>query len=320
MFRPGVIPQNDTSDCPDVHPMPRRIQFLLIPGTGHGAAETLYGSRRRLKFVGRHLCNLAPSVDLCLGRATCMTDADVRRIAVWSGPRNLSTALMRSFSSRSDCVVSDEPFYASYLAHHSVDHPGREEVIASQPTDWREVAQRLTVAPPPLDRPVWYQKHMAHHMRPEMLGEWLDRLDHALLIRHPGFVIQSYRRVVGDMELAECGLPWQWRLFQHLQSTRGLTPAVIDAGQLRRNPEQTLRALCAALGLAWEPAMLRWSAGPHPQDGVWAKHWYANTWNSTGFAPPSEADPEPPRLAVPYFDEALDLYHRLSEHCLPMAV
>lgn len=244
-----------------------------------------------------------------------MTDASVRRIALWSGPRNLSTALMRSFSSRPDCVVSDEPFYASYLIHCPLDHPGREEVIASQSTDWRAVAQQLTLGPPPLDRPVWYQKHMAHHMRPEMLGDWLDHLDHALLIRHPGFVIQSYHRVVGDMGLAETGLPWQWRLFEHLRQTRGITPIVIDASQLRRDPEQTLRDLCAALGLAWEPAMLHWPAGPHPQDGVWGKHWYANTWKSTGFEPPPATEPDPPRLPVPYFDEALELYHRLKEQC-----
>lgn len=245
-----------------------------------------------------------------------MTSESVRRIALWSGPRNLSTALMRSFASRADCVVSDEPFYASYLAQGPTDHPGRDEIIASQPTDWRDVANGLASGPPPSDRPVWYQKHMAQHMRPEMLEGWLDRLEHAFLIRHPGFVISSYERVIGGMGLAETGLPWQWRLFTHVREKHGVTPPVIEASDLRRNPERVLRALCGRLGLAWQPAMLRWSAGPHPQDGVWGRHWYANTWDSTGFAPPPATDPEPPRLSVPYFDEAVDLYHRLREHAL----
>jgi hypothetical protein len=242
----------------------------------------------------------------------------LRRIALWSGPRNLSTALMRSFSSRKDCVVSDEPFYASYLSGNELDHPGREEVIASQPTDWREVARQISAANPPLDRPVWYQKHMAHHMRPEMLGSWLDTLDHAFLIRHPGFVISSYQRVAPTMGLAETGLPWQWRLFNHLKETRGVTPPVIDATQLRQHPEATLQALCAALGLPWDPAMLEWPVGPHPQDGVWARHWYANTWKSTGFEPSLDPEAEPPRIEVPFFDQAVELYELLKSRCLTL--
>lgn len=239
-----------------------------------------------------------------------------RRIALWSGPRNLSTALMRSFSSRPECVVSDEPFYAAYLAGNALDHPGRDEVIASQPTDWRVVAGQISVGAPPLPRALWYQKHMAHHMRPEMLGPWLDALDHAFLIRHPGRVIASYSKVASSMSLAETGLPWQARLFERLRATRGATPAVIDADQLRRAPEPTLRALCAALGLAWDPAMLGWPAGPHPQDGVWGAHWYANTWSSTGFTTDLTPESEPARPDVPFYDEALALYEQLRAHRL----
>lgn len=240
----------------------------------------------------------------------------LRRIAVWSGPRNLSTALMRSFSSRADTVVVDEPFYASYLASSSLPHPGREEVIASQPADWRVVADRLSTGPSPSGRPVWYQKLMAHHMRPEMLGDWLDRLDHAFLIRHPGFVIRSYGRVTSGMGLDETGLPWQWRLFDYLRETRGVAPPVVDASQLRRAPQATLAALCEALGLEWDPAMLRWPAGPHPHDGVWGRHWYANTWDSTGFVATPEADAQPPRPDAEYLDEAIEIYQRLRGHAL----
>ena len=140
----------------------------------------------------------------------------MRRLAVWSGPRNLSTALMRSFSSRSDCAVSDEPFYAAYLAATGFEHPGRQDVLASQPQDWRRVATAISEGPAPLPRPVWYQKHMAQHMRAEMVGPWLERLDHALLVRHPARVIASYLKVFPAMTLAETGLPWQMRLFAQL--------------------------------------------------------------------------------------------------------
>lgn len=235
----------------------------------------------------------------------------MHRIAIWSGPRNLSTALMRSFSSRPDCVVSDEPFYACYLAATGLDHPGRHDVLASQPTEWREVALHLSEGVPPLDRPVWYQKHMAQHMRDDMLGPWLDRLTHAFLVRHPSRVIASYLRVFPTMTLAETGLPWQWRLMERIRDQRDVTPVVIDADDLRRCPEATLRRLCASLGIPWHDAMLSWPAGPHPQDGVWAPHWYASTWESTGFdPPPSTADPLP-EPTMPFLDDAIALYERL---------
>jgi len=223
---------------------------------------------------------------------------------------------MRSFSSRADCVVSDEPFYATYLSSSDLQHPGRDEVIASQSKVWHVVAEQLTEGAPPLPRPVWYQKHMAHHMRTEMLGPWLDALDHAFLIRHPGRVIASYQKVHPQMTLAETGLPWQLQLFQALHSGQGTPPPVIDAAQLRARPEATLRALCSALGLTWDPAMLHWPAGPHAQDGVWARHWYANTWGSTGFTTELTPEEEPARPAVPFYDEAVSLYEQLRAHCL----
>jgi hypothetical protein len=235
----------------------------------------------------------------------------MRRLAVWSGPRNLSTALMRSFSARADCVVSDEPFYASYLAATGFEHPGRAEVLASQSQDWREVAEAVSEGPAPLPRPVWYQKHMAQHMREEMLGPWLDRLDHAFLVRHPARVIASYLKVFPSMTLAETGLPWQVRLFEHLLAARGGPPVVIDAADLRTSPETTLRRLCGGLGIAWDSAMLAWPAGPHPQDGVWAAHWYASTWQSTGFEPVTDDEPPLPEPDVPFLTEAVALYDRL---------
>lgn len=244
------------------------------------------------------------------------------RVAVWSGPRNLSTALMRSFSSRADCVVSDEPFYAAYLLATGLDHPGREEVLASQPTDWREVAESLArgaLPTPPgvgsavaavTGRTVWYQKHMAQHMRDEMLGDWLGALEHAILVRHPARVIASYRKVFPRMTLEETGLPWQARLVEHLVAAGRPRPVVVDASELRADPEGTLGRLCRGLGIPFDPAMLAWPAGPHPQDGVWARHWYAGTWNTTGF----DTTPEepPPSVDAPFLEEALRLYDGLQ--------
>lgn len=239
-----------------------------------------------------------------------------RRIALWSGPRNLSTALMRAFSSRGDSVVSDEPFYAAYLARTGLDHPARQDVMAAQPTDWRVVAEYVSRGPAPADRPVWYQKHMAQHMTEDMLGDWLFALDHAFLIRHPGRVIASYLKVAPDMDLAETGLSWQVRLLDLIRETTGRTPPVIRSDDLRTQPEATLRALCEALDLAWDPAMLHWPVGRHPQDGVWATHWYANTWSTTGFVTSLTPEDKPPPPDVSFLDEAIDLYRQLDAHTI----
>lgn len=234
----------------------------------------------------------------------------MRRIAMWSGPRNLSTALMRSFSSRQDCVVEDEPFYAAYLAETGFDHPGREDVLGSQSSDWREVAAQLAEGCPPDGCALWYQKHMAQHMQAEMFAPWLDRLEHGFLIRHPARVIASYLKVFPSMTLAETGLPWQVRLCRYLQK-QGKTPPIVDAEDLCRQPEQTLRGLCRAFTIPWNSAMLNWPAGRHPQDGAWAPYWYTKTWQSTGFVPVADEPTPLPQPAVPFLEEAVALYHDL---------
>ena len=196
----------------------------------------------------------------------------MQRIALWSGPRNLSTALMRSFSSRTDCVVSDEPFYAAYLdSRPDLDHPGRDEVIASQPTDWTVVARDLTTGQPPLPRPVWYQKHMAHHMRPEMLGPWLDSLTHAFLIRHPGRVIASYAKVDNrQFRLLKAATPGSYAFI--LQATREVPKRLQHPSRrtigLRIPDHKVVRALLTANWAAMPG--LRFSATGifHSDDGI----------------------------------------------------
>jgi hypothetical protein len=231
------------------------------------------------------------------------------RVAMWSGPRNISTAMMRSFGSRADTVVADEPFYAHYLAVTGLDHPGRADVLASQPTGWPEVAAVLT-GPLPDGFRVSYQKHMAHHLLPGMGRDWLGALTHAYLIRDPAHVVASYARVRGEPTLADLGYPQQAEIF------RAHGGPVVDAADVLRDPETVLARLCAALGLDFDPAMLHWPAGPRDTDGVWAPHWYAAVQASTGFAPYDPAPAEVPARLRPLVEAARPYYDELAAHRL----
>jgi len=208
------------------------------------------------------------------------------RIAMWSGPRNISTALMRSFGSRPDTAVCDEPLYACYLARRPVDHPGRDEVVAHGPTDWREVVAFLT-GPVPGEKPVFYQKHMTHHLLPEYERGWLEELVHVFLIRDPREMLLSLAKVMPEPSALDTGLPQQLELYRAVERAverrLGRQPPVIDARDVLERPAEVLRALCTALGLEFTPAMLSWEPGLRPTDGVWARHWYAEVARSTGF-------------------------------------
>jgi hypothetical protein len=216
------------------------------------------------------------------------------RIAMWSGPRNLSTALMRSWENRADTAVIDEPLYAHYLVATGIDHPGRDEVIVTQDTDWRRVVASL-LGPAPGSRPVWYQKHMSHHLLRGMDREWLDGLTNCFLIRDPREVLASYVRKRTEVTLADIGLVEQVEIFRRVADRTGAVPPVIDSADLLRYPRRLLGVLCARLGLAFTERMLSWPAGRRESDGVWAKHWYGAVEESTGFAPyrPAKVDLTP---------------------------
>jgi hypothetical protein len=187
---------------------------------------------------------------------------------MWSGPRNLSTAMMRSFGNRADCgAVMDEPFYAAYLARTGKDHPMRSEVLASQPQDWRTVAHACaTGAVPP--GCILYQKHMTHHMLPEFELDWMDAVDHAFLIRAPERVVASYVARREEVTPDDLGFDRQAELFDRVAQHAGTAPPVVDAEAVRADPAGVLRRLCTALGLAFDARMLAWPAGPRPSDGV----------------------------------------------------
>ena len=239
------------------------------------------------------------------------------RVAMWSGPRNISTAMMRAFGNRADCAVSDEPFYGAYLHATGLDHPLREEVIASQPKNWRDVAAHVT-GPPPGGRTLWYQKHMTHHMIADFGRDWTDGMVNAFLIREPAAVLASYARVRPDFTLDEIGLPAQVALFERAADRLGKAPPVVEGAQVRADPRGALTALCAACGVAFDEAMLSWAPGPRDSDGIWAPAWYGAVEKSTGFgAPQREARLEDLPDALKRLAEAgQPLYERLARHRL----
>lgn len=205
---------------------------------------------------------------------------------------------MRSWDNRGDTAVIDEPFYAHYLATTGIQHPGRDQVIAHHEQDWNKVRDHL-LGPVPDGKPVFYQKHMAHHLLPHMQGEWLQGLQHVFLIRRPDAMLLSLSKVLADPELTDTGLPQQVALFEQIRQATGDTPLVIDSADLLCNPEAMLRGWCAHLGVDYTANMLHWPPGPRATDGIWAAHWYDNVEQSSGFKPYREKPVElPPSLTA----------------------
>jgi len=230
------------------------------------------------------------------------------RIAMWSGPRTVSTALMRAWENRPDTMVSDEPLYAFYLHRTALAHPGRDTIIASQPTDWRVVLAQQTSAPLPPGIAIGYAKHMTHHLLPEVDRAALAPLRHAHLIRDPRELLASYARVRAEPTLEDLGLRQQAQIFETFGGP------VVDSRDLLADPSGMLRALCRALDVPFDDRMLSWPAGPRDSDGVWAPYWYDSVYASTGFAPyRPPAHPLPARLE-PLAEACLPYFSRLHEY------
>jgi hypothetical protein len=245
-----------------------------------------------------------------------MPKSEPVRIAMWSGPRNISTALMRSWGNRPDTSVCDEPFYAHYLQATGRDHPGAEEVIANGETDWRKVAAELT-GDMPDGKHIFYQKQMTHHLLPHIDRSWLGAVTNCFLIRDPAGVIVSYIKKNDDPSLEDLGFVQQAEIFEWVRAHTGAKPPVIDAHDVLANPEKMLRLLCDAIGVEFREEMLSWPPGLRETDGIWAKHWYGEVANSTGFRKPAqrEREPVPERLRGVY-ERSRECYARLSQYRL----
>jgi hypothetical protein len=219
------------------------------------------------------------------------------RIAMWSGPRNISTAMMRAWGNRADTVVVDEPLYAYYLKATGKKHPGANEVIASGETDWRKIVAQLT-GPIPNGTKIIFQKQMTHHLLPEVDRQWLGAVTNCFLIRDPAEVITSYiKKNDVDLTLEDLGFVQQAEIFDWVRKKTGQTPAIVDAKDVLQNPERMLRLLCGAIGVEFDKAMLSWPPGLRETDGVWAKYWYAEVARSTSFQPyRPKNEPVPERL------------------------
>jgi Sulfotransferase domain len=235
------------------------------------------------------------------------------KIAMWSGPRNLSTAMMYAFAARGDCVVWDEPFYAAYLDATGIDHPMRGEIIAAHEVDPDRIAATCK-GPVPQHQRLFYQKHMTLHMIDGFDRRWMRACTNVFLIRHPARVVASYAKKREGPTLHDIGFVQQEQLFDEVTGWSGARPIVIDSDDIRADPTSMLRKLCAALDIDFTLKMLRWPAGGNDADGVWAPHWYAAVHRSTGFA---GAEGPLPALGGVYADlaaQALPSYERLAAH------
>lgn len=234
------------------------------------------------------------------------------RIAMWSGPRNISTAMMRAWENRPDAVVCDEPFYAYYLATTGAPHPMAAEIIAAGPTEWREVVRRLTQTA--IDRPIFYQKQMTHHLLPEVDRGWLSGVTNCFLIRSPDEVIRSYLKKNYRPTALDLGFPQQAEVYDCVAAQSTRPPIVIDARDVLERPRETLGLLCEALGVPMCEEMLSWPPGYRPTDGIWAPHWYGEVVKTTGFAPPRHEPENDETLPAELFDvlrQCEAIYQRL---------
>ncbi|HMF48830.1 MAG TPA: hypothetical protein VK603_09315 [Candidatus Saccharimonadales bacterium] len=236
-------------------------------------------------------------------------------IAMWSGPRNISTAMMRAWGNRPDTLVIDEPFYAFYLKATGKKHPGADEVIAAGETDWRKVVAQLT-SPLPNGRRIFFQKQMTHHFLPEVDREWLGAVMNCFLIRDPREVIASYLKKREDPALEDLGFVQQAEIFDWVCARTDAPPPVIDARDVLENPKRTLGLLCDAVGAEFSESMLFWPPGLRETDGIWAKYWYGEVAESTSFEPYRPRRDEVPKHFVEIHKRCRECYDRLYENRL----
>lgn len=232
------------------------------------------------------------------------------RIAMWSGPRNISTAMMRSWENRADCTVVDEPFYAYYLEQTKSSHPLYSEIVSSQATQFETVAANMSQGN--CHSPLQYQKHMTHHMLPGCDLTWTKHLKHCFLIRDPAYVVNSYTNSRGECSAEDIGIKRQYELFVEIGKISGQQMPVLDSASVLKEPERIINALCEVLSINFEPAMLNWPTGKRNSDGVWASHWYHSVEASTGFGEPKEAVFELSQSQLEVVEEVMPYYNKMK--------
>jgi hypothetical protein len=237
------------------------------------------------------------------------------RIAMWSGPRNISTAMMRAWGNRPDTVVLDEPFYACYLKTTGKKHPGAKEVIAAGETDWRKVISQLA-GPIPNGKRIFFQKHMTHHFLPEMDRHWLSAVTNCFLIRDPREVIASYVKKRENPALEDLGFVQQMEIFDYVRTRTNAIPPVVDAKDVLVDPERALRLLCGAVGVEFSNSMLSWAPGVRETDGIWAKYWYTEVSKTTSFRPYRERVHDVPERFCEIYERCCEYYERLHQYRL----
>ena len=229
------------------------------------------------------------------------------KIAAWSGPRNLSTAMMYSFGSRSDTIISDEPFYASYLKATNLEHPMRAKILESQSNNPHEIIESCN-GPIPLSKGLWYQKHMCTHILDNISLTWAEKYTNIFLIRHPSRVISSYERKRENPTIDDIGFKLQVKIFNSLGGV------VIESSDILKSPEKTLKTLCRHINIKFESRMLSWSKGGHKDEGVWGEHWYNSAHLSSSFGPPEGPIPKLSKKLIELYEEAIPIYEKLSSH------
>jgi hypothetical protein len=237
------------------------------------------------------------------------------RIAMWSGPRNISTAMMRAWGNRPDTFVIDEPFYAYYLEATGKKHPGADEIIAFGETDWRKIIEHLT-GPIPNARQIFFQKQMAHHLLPDVDREWLSAVTNCFLIRDPREVIASYIKKREDPALPDLGFMQQAEILDFVRNRTGSIPPIVDAKDVLENPERMLRLLCEAVGIEFSDSMLSWPPGLRQTDGIWARHWYGEVAKTTSFQPYRARQAKVPVHLCEIYDRCREYYDRFYEYRL----
>jgi len=237
------------------------------------------------------------------------------RIAMWSGPRNISTAMMRAWGNRGDTVVIDEPFYAYYLKATGKEHPGAQEVIVTGEIDWGKVVAQLT-GPIPKGKRIFFQKHMTHHFLPEVDRQWLEAVTNCFLIRDPREVIASYIKKRENPAVEDLGFVQQAEIFEFVRARAKLLPPILDARDVLENPERMLRLLCGAVGVEFSESMLSWPPGLRETDGIWARYWYGEVAKTTSFRPYRPSHDEVPERLYKIYQRCHEYYDRLYQYRL----